>query len=107
MDTPSTLEGQPSLGSLLGSGAGRTGKHDRPFPDVGWEQHKGESCPQLSHRVGTSPWSSLGSAQDQPSTDPRPERGLLDAFNTSVSAQNLLEASARRAHPIPHSGGAE
>ena len=26
---------------------------DRPFPDVGWEQHKGKSCPQLSHRAGT------------------------------------------------------
>lgn len=53
MDTPSIPEGQPSLGSLLGSGAGRTGKRDRPFLDVGWEQHKGESCPQLSHKVRT------------------------------------------------------
>lgn len=73
MDTPSIPEGQPSLGSLLGSGTVRTGKRVTvPFRMWGGSNTKGKAVHSCHTEPGQSPQSSLGSAQRQPSTDRGP-----------------------------------
>lgn len=73
MDTPSIPEGQTSLGSLLGSGAARTGKRVTvPFRMWGGSNTEGKAVHSYHTEPGQSPQSSLGSAQRQPGTDPRP-----------------------------------